>query len=119
MYSMITQEQERIKDAALVIRSALRATGCSEPVDIIDYGKAIRIGTPAENLTVRFHNGLWVVQEFTPYLQRKMTYASLKECAHDIAMCEPGVLFHEVGQMEQEIDNAIDAEDFRLHEIPL
>ncbi len=112
---MIAQEQFTMHEAAEVIHSALQAVGCNEPVDLVEHDTAIRIGTFAENLTVRREGALWKVQEYTPYLQRTMAYASLEECAHDIAMCEPGVLFKEVGRTEQEIDRAIARTEATFH----
>lgn len=104
---MLAQET-MMHEAAAVIRSALRAVGCNEAVVLIDHNSAVRIGTFTENLTVRFHDGLWQVMEFTPYLQRMRTYANLEECAHDIALCEPGVLFDQVEKAERLIDAAIE-----------
>jgi hypothetical protein len=104
---MVTPEQVAIKQAAVVIAQAMHAVGCDCPIQVIDHGRAIRIGTFHENLTVRLQDGLWRVTEYTPYLQRTMAYPTLEACAHDIAMCEPGVLFHEVSLTEREIDAAV------------
>lgn len=111
---MLTQEQ-MMREAAAVIQSALRAVGCNEAVTLIDHDTAIRIGTFAENLTVRCHEGMWQVLESTPYMQRMRTYANLEECAHDIALCEPGVLFDQVEEAEKRIDKAIEETEAALH----
>jgi len=112
---MVTPEQIAIKEAAVVIEQAMRAVGGSCPIQIIDHGRAIRIGTFYENLTVRLQDGLWRVSEYTPYLQRTMAYPSLEACAHDVAMCEPGVLFHEITATEREIDEAVEQAEAALH----
>jgi hypothetical protein len=113
---MQAHKQVSIVEAAAVIHSALHAVGCEQPVEIIDHGRALRIGTFNENLTVLFEDNQWKVLEYTPHLQRTMTYDTLEECAHDIAMCdEHGRMFHQVDQMEQEIDEAIAQTETRLH----
>jgi hypothetical protein len=43
-----------------------------------------------------------------------MAYPSLEACAHDIALCEPGVLFHEITATEHEIDTAIEQAEAAL-----
>jgi hypothetical protein len=64
---------------------------------------------------VRYQDGMWRVQEHTPYLQRTMAYPTLEECARDLALCKPGVLFY---QSEHAV-SAVDApyqEQEELHE---
>jgi poly-beta-hydroxyalkanoate depolymerase len=114
---MVTPEQIAIKEAAIVIERAIRVVGGTCPVQVIDHGRAIRIGTYNENLTVRLQDGLWRVSEYTPYLQRMMAYPSLEACAHDIALCEPGVLFHEITATEREIDAAVEQAEAALHPV--
>jgi hypothetical protein len=106
---MIAQKRLSMKEAAIVIENAMRVFGCHAPVELIDHNTAIRIGTTNEHLLVRYENDLWMVSEYTPYFERTMSYISLEECAHDIAMCdERGVTFHRIDQTEREINEAIE-----------
>jgi Fe2+ or Zn2+ uptake regulation protein len=111
---MQAQDTLTMREAAAVIAHALRAVGCKQPVELIDNGTAIRIGTYYQNLTILNENGRWQVMEYTPHLQRTFEYDTLEACAHDVAMCdETGYSFHQIDLAEHEIDDAIDAAEMR------
>lgn len=112
---MTAHKRPSMREAAVIIEHAMQAVGCQAPVDVIDHNTAIRIGTFSTNLVVRFQDNLWHVTAFTPYMQRIQTYETLEACAHDIAMCEDGVLFHQIGDTEREIDEAIEDTEAALH----
>lgn len=114
---MATHEQIIIREAVEIIQRALRAVGSSDPVQLIDHDTAIRVGTSSENFVVRHHNQLWKVTEYTPYFQRVLWYSSIEACAHDIALCEPGVVFTDIDQTEADIDRAILDAEIVLHKV--
>jgi hypothetical protein len=84
-----------MREAAAIIEDALQQARCDQPVELMEQGCAIRIGTFDAHLMVRYQDGLWRVQEYTPYLQRSMAYSTLDECARDLALCKPGILFYQ------------------------
>jgi hypothetical protein len=92
---MQAQTRAAIREAAAIIEDALQQARCDQSVELVEQGCAIRIGTFDAHLIVRYQEGLWRVQEHTPYLQRTMAYDTLEECARDLALCKPGVLFYQ------------------------
>lgn len=106
---MMEQERMTMLEAANVIRQAMQSVGCHTPIRVVEYGKAVRVGTESDFLMVRFEDNLWKVHSHTPYLDCDREYTSLADCAHDIAMCDQSaIVFEQVEATEQRIDEAIE-----------
>jgi hypothetical protein len=101
---MQAQTRALMREAATIIEDALRQARCNQSVELVEQGCAIRIGTFDAHLMVRYQDGMWRVQEHTPYLQRTMAYPTLEECARDLALCKPGVLFYQSVDIEPSAD---------------
>jgi hypothetical protein len=106
--TMARQDDFVIRKTAAVIEQALHAIDCYPPIRLIEHGSAIRIGSASDNLTVRYNDHLWKVHEHTPYMDCTHTYATMADCARDIALCDESSLqFERVDLLEQQINNAI------------
>jgi hypothetical protein len=85
-------QQDMIQAASEAIQQALRTAGCTTPVQIIEQGNALYIGTPQDHMEVRYTNDAWhVTMTYAPYPPSVSIYRSLAECAYDIAHCRPGM----------------------------
>jgi hypothetical protein len=92
MMERLERQQDMIQVASDTIRQALRTAGCTTPVQIIEQGNALYIGTPQDHMEVRYTNDAWhVTMTYAPYPPSVSIYRSLAECAYDIAHCRPGM----------------------------
>jgi hypothetical protein len=101
-------EQTMMKEAANMIESALRSLGSHTPIVMIEHDSAIRVGTSAESLVIRYYNYRWNVHEHTPHMDCDRVYETMAECARDIALCdETTIMFTDAEQTERLLNEAI------------